>query len=49
VVLARLLEKMKRGKAILVISHNEEIFDAWVPPENVYYLSAGPAGRRSSA
>lgn len=43
-VLHRLEGKIRRGSAILVISHNEEIFDAWVAPENVYYLSGGPAG-----
>lgn len=37
-VIAALQEKQREGKAILMISHNEEIFDAIIPPENVYYL-----------
>jgi hypothetical protein len=37
-ILSILQEKQKEGKGILVISHNEEIFDAVVPPESVYYL-----------
>lgn len=37
-VIAALQEKQREGKAILMISHNEEIFDAIVPRENVYYL-----------
>jgi ABC-type glutathione transport system ATPase component len=39
-VLSLLKEKQKEGKGILIVSHNEEIFDAVVPPENVYYLRA---------
>jgi ABC-type glutathione transport system ATPase component len=39
-VLSMLKEKQKSGKGILLISHNEEIFDAIVPKENVYYLQA---------
>jgi ABC-type glutathione transport system ATPase component len=39
-VLSMLKEKQKSGKGILLISHNEEIFDAIVPQENVYYLHA---------
>jgi len=41
-VLSMLKEKEKSGKGILLISHNEEIFDAIVPRENVYYLQALP-------
>lgn len=41
-VLKLLQERMEEGKSLLLISHNEEIFDALVPPENVYYLSALP-------
>ena len=39
-VLFILQEKQKDGKAILIISHNEEIFDAVIPSEGVYYLRA---------
>ena len=39
-VLSMLKEKQKSGKGILLISHNEEIFDAIVPEESVYYLRA---------
>lgn len=37
-VLAMLGEQQQEGKAILVISHNEEIFDALVSKDSVYYL-----------
>lgn len=37
-VIAALKEKQQAGKAILMISHNEEIFEAVIPPENSYYL-----------
>jgi peptide/nickel transport system ATP-binding protein len=37
-VLSLLEEKRRAGKAMLMISHNEEIFDAMVDKENVYYL-----------
>jgi len=39
-VLSMLKERQTSGKGILLISHNEEIFDAIVPKENVYYLQA---------
>ena len=39
-VFSILQEKQKEGKGILIISHNEEIFDAVIHPENVYYLHA---------
>jgi peptide/nickel transport system ATP-binding protein len=39
-VLSMLKEKQKSGKGVLLISHNEEIFDAIVPEVNVYYLHA---------
>jgi len=39
-VLELLERKVKEGRALLLISHNEEIFDALVAPENIYYLSA---------
>ncbi len=39
-VIAMLKEKQKLGKGILLISHNEDIFDAIVPEENIYYLQA---------
>jgi peptide/nickel transport system ATP-binding protein len=37
-VLAMLREQQQGGKAMLVISHNEEIFDALVSKDSVYYL-----------
>jgi peptide/nickel transport system ATP-binding protein len=37
-IVAALQQKQREGKAILMISHNEEIFDAVIPEENVYYL-----------
>ncbi len=37
-VIGMIREKQQQGKAILMISHNEEIFDAIVSPGNVYYL-----------
>jgi len=37
-VIDLLKEKLRQGKGILVISHNEEIFDALVEEEDVYYL-----------
>jgi peptide/nickel transport system ATP-binding protein len=39
-VLSMLKEKQRSGKGILLISHNEEIFDAIVPEEYIYYLHA---------
>lgn len=42
-VLALLAEKLQAGKGILLISHNEEIFDALIPGEHVYYLRSEPA------
>ncbi len=38
-VLLMLRQRLRRGNAILVISHNEEIFDSQVREEDVYYLS----------
>lgn len=40
-VIAALQEKQREGKAILMISHNEEIFDAIIAEENIYYLYGG--------
>jgi peptide/nickel transport system ATP-binding protein len=37
-VMAYLGEKQAQGKGILMISHNEEIFDHFIPAKNVYYL-----------
>ena len=37
-VLYLLEEKRKQGAAVLLISHNEEIFSRLVPEQNVYYL-----------
>jgi len=42
-VLDLLVEKQKQGAALLMISHNEEIFDHVVDPHNVYYLAEIPA------
>ncbi len=39
-VIAMLRRKQDAGKGILLISHNEEIFDRIVRPEHVYYLRA---------
>lgn len=39
-ILYRLQAKAKTGTGIIVISHNEEIFDRLIPKENVYYLKA---------
>jgi len=39
-VLSMIENKRKAGKGILLISHNEEIFDTVVNPENVYYLNS---------
>ena len=40
-VIAMLQAKQQAGKGILLISHNEEIFDRQVPKESVYYLKVG--------
>jgi len=40
-VIAMLHQKQHAGKGILLISHNEEIFDRQVAEENVYYLKVG--------
>lgn len=40
-VIAMLQAKQQAGKGILLISHNEEIFDRQVPEENVFFLKAG--------
>ncbi len=37
-VVAKLKEKQEAGKGILLISHNEEIFDAIIHSESIYYL-----------
>ncbi len=37
-ILIFLQEQIAFGKSFLLISHNEDIFDTIVPPENVYYL-----------
>jgi peptide/nickel transport system ATP-binding protein len=42
-VLAMLTHKQRMGKGILLISHNEEIFDRLVLKEHVYYLHTQPA------
>jgi peptide/nickel transport system ATP-binding protein len=40
-VLLLIHEARQRGQAMLLISHNEDIFDAVVPEDAVYYLEAG--------
>jgi ABC-type Mn2+/Zn2+ transport system ATPase subunit len=37
-VIDLLKQRLRQGKGILVISHNEEIFDALVDEADVYYL-----------
>lgn len=37
-VIANLRGKQQAGKGILLISHNEEIFDALIPEDEIYYL-----------
>lgn len=39
-VLSRIEEKLVAGKGVLVVSHNEEIFDSMIGPEDVCYLTA---------
>ncbi len=50
-VIAMLRKKQVEGKALLVISHNEEIFDAVAGREETYYLHSLPFrnGRREDA
>ncbi len=38
-VIEKIEEKLRSGKSVLVVSHNEEIFEALVGLENTYYLS----------
>jgi peptide/nickel transport system ATP-binding protein len=40
-VVAKIEAKLKSGVGVLVISHNEEIFDTLVTPQDVYYLHSG--------
>jgi len=40
-VLTLLDEKRARGNALLMISHNEEIFDHFIEEKNIYYLNVG--------
>jgi peptide/nickel transport system ATP-binding protein len=44
-VLALLREKQQAGAGMLLISHNEEMFDAIIPDENIYFLQSQPALR----
>jgi len=39
-IISILREKQLEGKGLLLISHNEEIFDHLVAPESIYYLNA---------
>jgi len=39
-VLFKIKQHQSAGKAVLLISHNEDIFDRIVKPQNVYYLKA---------
>ena len=41
-VLDHIENRLQRGKSVLVISHNEEIFDAVTSPGDVYYLHQVP-------
>ncbi len=41
-VINKIRQRQKEGKGIWLISHNEEIFDRIVPPEQVYYLRSTP-------
>jgi peptide/nickel transport system ATP-binding protein len=41
-VVAMIRERQRRGKSVLIISHNEEMFDTQVTPDRVYYLHAAP-------
>ncbi len=43
-VISLIQQKQKAGKGILLISHNEEIFDRVVSEENVFYLRASQVG-----
>ena len=42
-VIKLLQKKREEGKGLLLISHNEEIFDRLVLKENIYYLQSLPA------
>ncbi|MCF8242695.1 MAG: ATP-binding cassette domain-containing protein [Melioribacteraceae bacterium] len=44
-VIAMLERKQNDQKGIIIISHNEEIFDAVIPQRNVYYLHAEEINR----
>jgi peptide/nickel transport system ATP-binding protein len=37
-VLSKIEDRLRKGMSVLVISHNEEIFDSLAVPENVYHL-----------
>ena len=39
-VIEKIKQRQTEGKAILLISHNEGIFDKVVKPENIYYLKS---------
>jgi len=41
-VVAMIRDRQLRGKSVLIISHNEEIFDTQVSPDRIYYLNAVP-------
>ncbi len=45
-VLSMIGTRQRSGKGILLVSHNEEIFDALVPRRNVYYLHTQAADLR---
>jgi ABC-2 type transport system ATP-binding protein len=42
-VISLLQRRQQAGRGILLISHNEEMFDALVHRDHTYYLHAGPA------
>ena len=40
-VIKKIQERQRDGKAILIISHNEDIMEKIIPGENIFYLEAG--------
>ncbi len=37
-ILDLIQDRQKRGRSFMIISHNEEIIDRFIPPDRVYYL-----------
>jgi peptide/nickel transport system ATP-binding protein len=46
-VIAKIEAKLKSGVGVLVISHNEEIFDTLAAPQDVYYLHSANVHKNS--